>query len=196
MSGPDRDGDGLCNETELMRGSDPDNPDTDSDGFSDFWEVLIGTDPLDPTRPSRDLVLVLRESGPTASLIAPIEIAVTGAGEDFSGAFEAEVIADPAGDTAGTFFLGANASFAAPGDNVAIVDGESFRAVVGRTLLGFELEFGYLGDPRECARALPFRYNVKRSDGVVVASRRLFLVVMPANVMLGAATWCVPDRCF
>lgn len=191
----DRDRDGLCNDTEIMRGTDPDDPDTDADGFSDYWEVLIGTDPRDPTRPSRDVVIVLRESGPLAQLVAPIEIAVTGAGEDFSGAFEDEVVGDPGGETAGVFFVGARASFAAPGDNVAVVDGESFRAVVGRTLLGFELELAYLGDARGCARALPFRYNVKRSDGVIVASRRFFLVVMPPEVAFGDAPWCTPSRC-
>ncbi|MET0404833.1 MAG: OmpA family protein [Cystobacter sp.] len=44
----DSDGDGLSDEDELGRGTDPRNPDTDGDGLSDGIEVKVaGTDPLD-----------------------------------------------------------------------------------------------------------------------------------------------------
>ncbi len=42
----DRDGDGLSNKAEVIRGTDPDNADTDGDGVNDGTEVNIGTDPL------------------------------------------------------------------------------------------------------------------------------------------------------
>ena len=91
----------------------------------------------------------------------------------------------------------ARPTFAAPNDNVAFVDaeGESFRAVVGRTLLGFELRFDFAGERAPCARAYPFRYTVKRSDGIIVASRRLMLVVLPEGGVLGTTPWCVPTSC-
>lgn len=45
----DEDGDGLTNEEEALRGTDPFNPDTDGDGLTDAVEVFeTGTDPLDP----------------------------------------------------------------------------------------------------------------------------------------------------
>ncbi len=47
---PDRDADddGLRDDEELARGTDPLNPDTDGDGMPDGWEVTNGFDPLHP----------------------------------------------------------------------------------------------------------------------------------------------------
>jgi hypothetical protein len=45
----DSDGDGLFDDDERARGTDPDDPDTDKDGQSDGKEVADGTDPLDPS---------------------------------------------------------------------------------------------------------------------------------------------------
>jgi YD repeat-containing protein len=42
----DIDSDGLNNDDETQRGTDPFNPDTDDDGFSDGLEVQLGSDPL------------------------------------------------------------------------------------------------------------------------------------------------------
>jgi Tol biopolymer transport system component len=44
----DTDGDGISDEDELTRGTDPTNPDTDGDGLSDGDEVARGTDPTNP----------------------------------------------------------------------------------------------------------------------------------------------------
>ena len=44
----DTDGDGLLDGDEVARGTDPTNPDSDGDGIPDGAEVDIGTDPLDP----------------------------------------------------------------------------------------------------------------------------------------------------
>ncbi|WP_425465176.1 Stk1 family PASTA domain-containing Ser/Thr kinase [Nocardioides humi] len=44
----DTDGDGLPDDDEVTRGTDPTNPDTDGDGVSDGDEVAAGTDPLNP----------------------------------------------------------------------------------------------------------------------------------------------------
>lgn len=192
----DLDDDGLCNETEDARMTRRDLADSDADGWSDLWEILVATDPLDPNRPERASVVTLRENA-NAGLAVAIEFEVSAAGEDYSGAFEAETFQDPLGQTAASYFLEAVATFAAPSDNVALVDaaGESFRAVVGRTLLAFELRFDVAGERAPCARAYPFRYTVKRSDGVLVASRRLILVVLPEGGALGTTPWCLPTSC-
>lgn len=47
----DRDGDGLANAVEIVRGTNPDNRDSDNDGIPDGHEVRLGTDPLDPNSP-------------------------------------------------------------------------------------------------------------------------------------------------
>ena len=44
----DTDGDGLSDEEEGERGTDPNDPDTDGDGVSDYDEVIWGIDPLNP----------------------------------------------------------------------------------------------------------------------------------------------------
>lgn len=47
-AGIDSDGDGLADEEEEKRGTDPSNPDSDGDGLSDGEEIQYGADPLDP----------------------------------------------------------------------------------------------------------------------------------------------------
>ncbi|WP_281882902.1 S-layer homology domain-containing protein [Paenibacillus sp. YYML68] len=44
----DDDSDGLSNNNELSRSTDPKTPDTDKDGLLDGYEVTLGTNPLDP----------------------------------------------------------------------------------------------------------------------------------------------------
>ncbi len=44
----DSDGDGLTDDDEINRGTNPNNPDTDGDGRNDGLEVNEGTDPLNP----------------------------------------------------------------------------------------------------------------------------------------------------
>jgi len=62
----DRDADGLPDDDEVARGTDPDNPDTDGDGVDDGVESLAGTDPTDPssTIPATDFYVVLPYEGP------------------------------------------------------------------------------------------------------------------------------------
>jgi Bacterial TSP3 repeat len=47
-AGRDTDGDGVPDDEEERRGTDPNNPDTDGDGLSDSDERRYGADPLDP----------------------------------------------------------------------------------------------------------------------------------------------------
>lgn len=57
----DTDGDGLSDEDELARGTDPGNPDTDGDGYADGVEVLAGTDPASASSfiPPTDFYVIL-----------------------------------------------------------------------------------------------------------------------------------------
>jgi hypothetical protein len=50
----DRDGDGLSDEDEIARGTNPDNPDTDGDGLLDGFEVHHGFNPLVPGEQAQD----------------------------------------------------------------------------------------------------------------------------------------------
>jgi hypothetical protein len=51
---PDTDGDGLNDQEEADRGTDPDNPDTDGGGLLDGYEVEHGFDPLSPADDTGD----------------------------------------------------------------------------------------------------------------------------------------------
>jgi len=57
----DDDADGLSNDDELARGTDPSAADTDGDGYDDGVEVLAGTDPANSTSliPPEDFYIVL-----------------------------------------------------------------------------------------------------------------------------------------
>ncbi|MEM1413666.1 MAG: hypothetical protein AAGH15_02135 [Myxococcota bacterium] len=200
LDGVDSDGDGLCDDYELYFRLDPEDPDSDGDGFPDYWEtVLAGLAPNDAQTPAAEDLVFLRE-GPRAAAQVPLTAVVTGAGQDYLGAFEALDAMDPFGQDAGDHFAGSVAAFAEPIENVGRVDEESeaFRGVVGRTLLGWEvrLAFGSV-IPRLCHRVFPFRYLVVRSDGrPILADRRLLVILAPGETLEGGP-FCAPqlDRC-
>jgi len=191
---PDRgddDNDGLCNENEMNRATDPLDPDTDGDGYSDFVEVAHGYNPLIAAIPADEEVFQLLQE-PGALVRAPHALVIRGAGEDYVGAFESLAADDADGLLADDFWGGSIALFANPPENVAVVEEEAerFRGVVGRTELNFETTFEF--DPatfESCLRAYPFRYQVKRSDGTVLAAERYLLVVVPP---INTGEWCTP----
>ncbi len=191
----DSDGDGLCNDTEHTRGTDPFAPDTDADGYSDWVEVVFGFDALLPASPDREAVFTLTESE-AAETIVPVVVLVRGRGEDYSGALEALDGRDPLGITARDFHTGSVALYANPPENVAAVEPEAerFRIVVGLTELHYEARFAF-GDNlvRRCLRAYPFRYAIKRSDGRIVSSLRKLLVIVPEGGSVARSEWCAPD---
>jgi len=194
----DTDGDGLCDSSELMRGTDPLLADTDSDGFTDLAEVRFGTNPIAPTSPDRAQVFILRES-PDATLQVPIEVNVRGRGEDYTGGFMPIGASPDTSTSAMDFFTGTAALYAEPSGNVGLLDadGASFRGVTGTTHLGYEARFAFGSAlPRACIRAYSFVYNVKRSDGRIVSSDRDILVVMPLDQRLETGDWCTPSGCF
>lgn len=186
----DSDGDGLCDDTELARGTDPSRPDTDGDGFSDRVEVDFGYNPTRTDSPNRELVVRVREAV-GAAVMVPVAYVARGEGESFTGAFQAMPVVDAQGVTADDFYAGSLAVGAEPMHNVfeVVPDEQRFDGVFGRTQLVFVVSLeSPATEPRGCRRAYPWRYNVKRSDGRLVFSRRFLLVVEPE----GEADWCAP----
>ena len=190
----DADNDGVCNGTEVMRETDPTAYDSDEDGYSDYAELFLGFDPNDPSSPSPDMVFLLREDE-SSTLQIPVMQDITGAGQDYSGAFETLSLPDGAEETAATFHVESLATFATPPENVSVVDavGQSFQGVVGRTLVGFELRFAFgATTPRVCARGHRFRYNIKRSDGELISAPNFVLLVLEPGKTLATSQWCLP----
>ncbi|AKF09609.1 hypothetical protein DB32_006758 [Sandaracinus amylolyticus] len=194
--GDDSDRDGLCDEHERSRGLRIDDPDTDADGYSDLTEVSLGHNPLSRTSPNADRVIFLRETA-TGTARATVSIAVEGSGETFSGSFTPAAQVVPDDVDADAYFAGAGPVGAEPMANVFELDEatQSFIGVRGRTLLIYEVRFQFSGEARECMRAYPFQYTVKRDDGVVVATERLTLVVVPGSGRLEDEVWCPVSPC-
>lgn len=189
----DTDGDGLCDGQELSRGLRIDDPDSDGDGYSDWVEVSLGFDPLRPSSPNRDRIVLLEE-GSTAR--ATVTVVVRGMGETFYGSFQATRRFVDDGSSAADFFTGAAAVGAEPMGNVYAIEDQRFVRVLGRTALVFEMWFALAENPRDCLRAYPFEYVVKRdSDGRIGAMERFTLVVAPAGMRPGSGTWCAPEVC-
>lgn len=191
----DTDGDGLCDSTELGRGTDPTVPDSDMDGLTDRTEVDFGYQPTRPDSPARDVLVFLSETeGATAQHL--VTRTVRGEGENYTGAFEGLAVLDRLDLTAADFYVDSVAVAATPSENVfeVVPEEERFYGVLGRTLLAYEVRFAF-GDnvPRSCARAYPFRYQIKRSDGTLVYLGRFLLVVLPAGQRLDTTDWCVPE---
>lgn len=197
-SGPsflDSDGDGLCDDTEIMWGTDPMAADSDRDGLTDRAERDFGYAPLEADSPPRDILLFMEErEGGTAQF--PIERVVRGEGETYTGAFEPLPVANRLDYDAATFLEAALAVGAVPAENVFEVRSEEqrFLGVFGRTQLVFELRFEFgSAIERSCVTAFPFRYQIKREDGVLVGFGRYLLVLLPSGERLDTAEWCVPD---
>ncbi len=189
----DSDGDGLCDDTEYARGTDPTIPDTDGDGVSDRVEVDFGFQPTRTDSPDRELLYYVSEAA-GASIDVPITYTTSGQGQSFTGAFQSLVVADPFGASIDDYYAGSIALGARPMENVFEVRPEDQRidGVVGRTELVYSVSFESPPvEARGCMRAYPWRYNIKRNDGRLVFARRYLLVVVPD----GASTWCAPTSC-
>lgn len=193
----DSDGDGLCDDTELSRGTDPTNADTDGDGFSDLVEIHVYGDALMIDSPDRDDLVVLPTDRLATSSI-PLTFTVRGEGGSYVGGFSARP--RPLADTtsANDFFLRASAVAGTPPANVGLVEEERFVGVVGRTLFTYQLDFEYRGDALiDCMRAYPFTYLVKLEDGSIVGSQTRILLVAPRGMEPGTGAWCADaDFCF
>ena len=188
----DTDGDGVCDDTELVWGTDLMAPDTDGDGFTDGIERQFGYQPWAADSPARESLVFLSETEAASTTLAVTRI-VRGEGETFSGAFSSEPVMDRLGLDARSFFDRALAVGAEPEENVFEVreDEERFVGVVGRTQLFYEVRFAFGANvPRSCARGYPFRYEIRRDDGINVLVARYLLVVLPPGQRLDTTEWC------
>lgn len=190
--GVDSDLDGLCDTTEHALGLDPTLPDTDADGYPDWFEVAAGYQGNAPASPPRDELFILAETVDGAVTV-PIVSSVDGAGETFSGSFDAQVIRDAYGVTAGNFFVSASALGAEPPGNVVSIDGSArlFTSVRGRTLLYSEVRLAFgTNTPLACVRAYPFRYYIKTDTGRTVSAQRRLVLITPPGTTATTGPWC------
>lgn len=187
----DRDGDGLCDATEVMRRTDPARADSDDDGLPDAFEVRIGTDPLNPNSPSSRDRLQLEERDGSAWPL-PWVIEWRGMGESLR-----VTVLDRAGGVDGRF---ANevaqwdvaAVNADPAPLVGGAEGDRFFGVRGPVRLRWVLtatwravESRDAGVPLAlgCRRAYEALAIVKQDGGETVAARRLVLEVSPEGTL-------------
>jgi hypothetical protein len=186
----DTDADGLCDRTELSRGTDPTVTDTDGDGLTDRVEVDFGFQPTRTDSPDRELLVPLAEA-PGREVRLPIPHIVNGEGGTYTGAFQP--LPSPGDLDASTFYRASLAFGADPRGNVFEIEPEEQRisGVFDRTQLIYEVffEVPLTLETRGCIHAYPWRYNIKRDDGTLVFARRYLLVVTPESV----TDWCAPQ---
>ena len=209
----DTDRDGLCDESERMRGTDPSMVDTDGDGLLDSFEARIGTNPRtlrDP--PASDRVSILEEAGSFATIEHVLEY--RGAGESLTAAVldgTAGVDGRAASDLVEPSI---EAVMANPAAFVQGITGPRFVGVQGRTLLQWRLAFtarplattamdGGAPVALGCRRTYEALVSVKRDGDTVVQTRRILVDVVPARdagvsawPMVSASGHCLPARCF
>jgi hypothetical protein len=194
----DQDGDGLCDQTEVEFGTDPEQSDSDSDGIPDLIELGNGFDATDSLQPGADQLAQLA-ARPSATLDFPIRVTLEGTGEGVSGRFTEMGSFYTDMSSALEFFRAGIAVAADPVDAVRSIDAEAarFRSVLGRTRLEFSLRFTYARpEPLTCTRAYPFGYVLESDSGELVAEGLFLLVVSPSDGATHAGReYCLPAGC-
>jgi hypothetical protein len=192
----DRDGDGLCDTTEVEFGSDPKRSDSDADGIPDLIELGNGFDATDSTLPAGDQVAYLTAE-PGAMLDFPVRVTIEGTGVGVSGRFESMGSFYSDSSEAKDFFRTAQAVSADPVDGVRSIDTEAarFRSVLGRTRLEFSLRFVYAANSSRCALAYPFSYVLESDSGEVLSDVLCLLVVSPQGADTSVDGYCLPSGC-
>lgn len=195
----DADGDGLCDDSEVALGTDPQRLDADQDGIPDLIEVALDYDSSDALRPAPTAIAKLPTvPGATANL--EVRVQLSGAGEGVEGVLrplgslydlpvETRLLLDGVVTTAAT-----------PQDNVRDVSATTARigAVTGLTQLVFRasFRFGLAADALPpCVLSFPVAFVLKSDDAQEVARRDLLLLVGPSESLSEAEAHCFPDVC-
>lgn len=175
----DRDGDGLCDDTEQEARTDPDRVDTDGDGFTDGWEYGWNFSPLSATSPPSERLLAWSET-PGAPLEAIFTSTYRGNGEGVFGAFwDSPVGVDGVrGDELGVRI---EALAAVPMANAPERVGERFVSVLGSTRLTFQLLGEWPARPALRCRRTYAIYPTLYAEGRGVVSLRSFFLVVSAS---------------
>ena len=195
----DRDGDGVCDATEAMAGTDPARGDTDGDGLTDLYELRFGTDPLNSREPDAVDRVQLREA-PSEVVLTDFPVVVDAQGGVVAGLWQDRGVGvdDRLASAWVTFELPAVA--ADPPGVVQEISGSRFVGVLGRARLAWRLTTRSRGGAAGgdgavvrlgCRRAYEFVLVALEDGGEALRSRRMTLDVLPAQG--GSGTWDAVD---
>ena len=192
----DRDGDGLCDASEVELGTNVQVADTDGDGLPDALEAIAGFDPQNPNEPSPDHIAHL--SVEHGSLDFLLDSTVEAQGVAAVGELIARNALDAKSRRATDFYLGSVAVTGIPPDNVRNVDPDQarFGMILGRVRLRYRLQFAVdPGTKLPCAVGLPFDYVTRDSTGQLLARESALLIVSEHADAPTAAPICRPVPC-
>jgi hypothetical protein len=175
---PDRDNDGLCDDTEAYFRSDPDSVDTDHDGLSDGFEIDIYSSPLSATDPPPEDRLTIRERpGEAAALM--YDFVYVGQGESVVGLVLDEVASV---DQRQATQLGASVAAlgADPRSFVGDIVGATFLGVSGRVRLRWSFDVAWPAlPPLRCRRAYMAYGAAFVQDQGIIYGHRAVIDVLP-----------------
>jgi hypothetical protein len=179
---PDRDGDGLCDDTETdVTRTDPDDVDTDGDGFIDGWEYSYGFSPLSSTAPSPDRLLQWSER-PGEPFEQVFSLSFRGNGEGVLGTFW-ESPAGYDGLRAEELGLRIEALAAVPPSNAPDLLEDRFVSVIGTTRLSFRITGEWpQRAPLRCKRPYSLSPSAYADGRGLIYLRTFFLVVSASDV--------------
>ena len=195
----DTDGDGLCDATEAMAGTDPARGDTDGDGLTDLYEQRYGSDPRDSTNPDPVDRVQLREA-PTGVALTEVPVVVDAQGGVIAALWQDRGfgVDDRLASAWASFELTAVA--ADPAGVVGQLSGPRFLAVLGRARLTWQLTTRARGGAADgdggvvrlgCRRAYELVVVVTEDGGEALRARRLTLDVLGAQG--GDGVWPAVD---
>jgi hypothetical protein len=196
----DQDGDGLCDATEAMAGTDPALGDTDGDGLTDWFEVRSGSDPLSSMVPDAADRVQLREA-PGEVVVTDHAVVVDGQGGVIAGLWQdrGAGVDDRLASAWVAFDLAAVG--ADPAGVVQSFSGSRFVGVLGRTQLSWRLTSRSRGGASDggdggvvrlgCRRAYEVVLVVQADGGDTVRARQLVVDVLPAQG--GSGVWPAVD---
>ncbi|MDB4927925.1 MAG: hypothetical protein JWM10_409 [Myxococcaceae bacterium] len=196
----DQDGDGLCDATEAMTGTDPTLGDTDGDGLTDLFELRAGSDPLSSRVPDAVDRVQLREA-PGEVVVTEHAVVVDGQGGVIAGLWQDRGAGVDERLASAWVAFELVAVGADPAGVVQSFSGSRFVGVLGRTQLTWRLTSrsrGGVSDGADggvmrlgCRRAYELVLVVLADGGETVRSRQLVIDVLPAQG--GSGVWPAVD---
>ena len=195
----DSDGDGVCDGSESMAGTDPARADTDGDGLTDLYERQYGSDPLNSRDPDAVDRVQVRES-PAGVVVTEHPVLVDAQGGVITALWQdrGAGVDDRLASAWATFDLAAVG--ADPAGAVLEISGARFVGVLGRARLTWRLttrsrEGAADGDGGVvrlgCRRAYELVLVVREEGAEALRARRITLDVLGAQG--GGGAWAAVD---